>query len=97
MGLFEKSKRLVITLTNKTAKRESARMVYLSAEANELKLGGIIRRLQNNQGIVIVLEGPEKQLKQFIAFVRASFGKVEQIQYRFEKDRQEFLTTEVQY
>jgi acylphosphatase len=92
MGLFggDKYERLIMSITGNTARNESVRMVYLSNQANELNLSGQIKFNPQQNIVSLILEGEAKALRQFIAFVQASFGSFEEINYRFEADQKQF-------
>ena len=92
MGLFggDKYERLDMSITGHTARNESVRMFYISNQANELGLSGQVRFKPQENIVDITLEGEVGALRQFIAFIEASFGSFEKINYRFEADRKQF-------
>ena len=90
LSLGTKYERLVMSITGHTARNESVRMVYLSNQGNELDLSGQIKFNPQQNTIDLVLEGESKALRRFIAFVQASFGSFEKVDYRFEADQKQF-------
>ena len=92
MKLFKNPRymRLELKLTRRVAREEIVRRVYLSGEANQMGLAGIVRFDNDCDEIAMVLEGETGKIQQFLAFVRKSFGRFERLTYRFKKDKNEF-------